>query len=107
MDMTILRTPPYHPELQPIETCWGVVKNYMADHCDFTMRGLRSRLPEAFSQVTSGTCVNIIGLVAKEEDRYWIEDEKLDILFTHDAEEEYLQDVGSEEQGIAPYLEDL
>ncbi len=106
-DMTLLRTPPYHPELQPIETCWGVVKNYMADHCDFTMRGLRSRLPEAFSQVTSGTCVNIIGLVAKEEDRYWIEDEKLDILFTHDAEEEYLQDVGSEEQGIAPYLEDL
>ena len=22
----ILRTPPYHPELQPIETCWGIVK---------------------------------------------------------------------------------
>jgi len=20
----IIRTPPYHPELQPIETCWGV-----------------------------------------------------------------------------------
>jgi transposase len=32
----ILRTPQYHPELQPIETCWGIVKNYMADHCDFT-----------------------------------------------------------------------
>lgn len=26
----ILRTPPYHPELQPIETCWGVVKNQVA-----------------------------------------------------------------------------
>jgi len=23
----IIRTPPYHPELQPIETCWAVVKN--------------------------------------------------------------------------------
>lgn len=26
----VLRTPPYHPELQPIETCWGVVKNHVA-----------------------------------------------------------------------------
>ncbi len=26
-----MRTPPYHPELQPIETCWGVVKNHMDD----------------------------------------------------------------------------
>jgi len=26
----VLRTPPYHPELQPIETCWGVVKNHIA-----------------------------------------------------------------------------
>ncbi len=31
----ILRTPPYHPELQPIETCWGVVKNQIARNCDF------------------------------------------------------------------------
>ena len=38
---SILRTPPYHPELQPIETCWAIVKNYMADHCDFTMGNLR------------------------------------------------------------------
>ncbi len=29
---SILRTPQYHPELQPIEACWGIVKNYMADH---------------------------------------------------------------------------
>ena len=33
----ILRTPPYHPELQPIETCWGVVKNQVARNCDFTL----------------------------------------------------------------------
>jgi len=26
----ILRTPQYHPELQPIEECWGVVKNHCA-----------------------------------------------------------------------------
>jgi hypothetical protein len=46
--ISILRTPPYHPELQPIETCWPVLKNHMADNCDFTMAGLRKRLPDAF-----------------------------------------------------------
>ena len=33
----ILRTPQYHPELQPIEKCWAVMKQYMAKHCDFTL----------------------------------------------------------------------
>jgi transposase len=32
---TILRTPPYHPELQPIEVCWAVVKGHVAAHNDF------------------------------------------------------------------------
>lgn len=32
----ILRTPPYHPELQPIELCWGIVKNHIARNGDFT-----------------------------------------------------------------------
>jgi transposase len=36
----IVRTPPYHPELQPIEICWGVLKNEVARHCDFTMTHL-------------------------------------------------------------------
>lgn len=31
---TILRTPPYHPELQPIEVCWAVVKGHVAAHND-------------------------------------------------------------------------
>ena len=34
----VLRTPPYHPELQPIETCWAVVKGHVALHNDFTMK---------------------------------------------------------------------
>ena len=105
--MTILRTPPYHPELQPIETCWAVVKNYIADNCDFTMRGLRRRLPEGFSQVTPETCAKIIKEVAEEEDRFWLEDEKLDGLFTQDAEEEYLQHEISKDEGVEPYLAEL
>jgi hypothetical protein len=38
----IVRTPQDHPELQPIEHCWAVVKNHCAAKCDSTMAGLRA-----------------------------------------------------------------
>ncbi len=71
----ILRTPQYHPELQPIEACWAVVKNYMADNCDFTMSGMRKNLPEAFAKVTEDTCAKVIAKVRKREDDYWTNDD--------------------------------
>ena len=103
--MKILRTPPYHPELQPIETCWAVVKNYMADNCDFTMKGLRNRLPEAFLKVTPQTCKDIIDKIIKQENKYWSEDEKLDELFAENAEEEYAGQSLFEPLGEESYLE--
>jgi transposase len=86
--VSILRVPPYHPELQPIETCWAVMKNYLADRCDFTMAGLREKLPEAFAQVTAATLREIIQKVVAQEDRYWREDEKLDDAYAKNEEEE-------------------
>lgn len=77
---SILRTPQYHPELQPIEMCWGVMKNFMAKHCDFTLQKLRSNLPLAFSQVTAKTCQKLIAKTVAEEDRYWEEDREIDIF---------------------------
>ena len=74
---SILRTPQYHPELQPIETCWGVVKNQMAAHCDFTMKNFRKQLPISFAKVTSRTCKSLIAKVVKQEEKYWVEDSKL------------------------------
>ena len=73
----ILRTSQYHPELQPIETCWGVVKNYTADHCDFTMKNFREYLPFAFEEVTSKTCKGLIAKVSKQEKKFWVEDSEL------------------------------
>ncbi|MCF8129464.1 MAG: transposase [Deltaproteobacteria bacterium] len=101
----ILRTPPYHPELQPIETCWAVLKNHMADNCDFTMAGLRKRLPEAFAKVTANTCKGIISKVFEQENKYWAEDEKLDEIYSKNAEEEYLGKEAFESQGDEFYLE--
>ena len=60
----------------------------MADHCDFTMSGLQNRLPEALAMVTGATCSGIIRSVREMEDAYWVDDEKLDVAYTADPEEE-------------------
>jgi transposase len=70
----VIRTPPYHPELQPIETCWGVVKNHIARHSDFTMQNLMQQLEVGFEKVTGKTCAGIIKKVREIEDNFWTED---------------------------------
>ena len=74
----ILRTPPYHPELQPIETCWAVVKNQVARNCKFTMAHLLEQLDDAFESVTEETCSGLIKKVREVEDKFWTEDVRLD-----------------------------
>ena len=74
----VLRTPPYHPELQPIETCWGVVKNHVARNCDFTVKNLIKQLDCGFNKVTATTCEKIIKKVRKIEDEFWATDIKMD-----------------------------
>lgn len=96
----ILRTPQYHPELQPIETCWAIVKNYMAEHCDFTMDNFRYHLPIAFTKVTGQNCKKIISEVVKQEEKYWEEDNTLDemnnltVLDSKDLEVKFNAEVG-------------
>ena len=76
--LKVLRTPPYHPELQPIETCWGVVKNHVARNCDFTVKNLIKQLDCGFKKVTATTCEKIIKKVRKIEDEFWATDIKMD-----------------------------
>jgi len=74
----VLRTPPYHPELQPIETCWGIVKNKIARNCDFTMSNLLLQLDKAFNKVTTKTCSGLIKKIRDVEDEFWRDDTALD-----------------------------
>jgi len=74
---SILRTPPYHPELQPIETCWAIVKNHVARHNDCTMKKVMSLLDEGFEKVTAKTCQKLIEKVNNQEDTFWGEDEEI------------------------------
>lgn len=71
---TVLRTPPYHPELQPIETCWAVVKAHVAARNDFKMASVERLLDEGFNKVTKHTIAGIMKNVQKEEDKFWKED---------------------------------
>jgi len=82
----ILRTPQYHCDLQPIEACWAVLKNYMANTCDFTMSGLQKNLPDAFARVTADTCKKVIAKIRKREEQYWRDDETLDANFAPEQE---------------------
>ncbi|RZB35674.1 MAG: hypothetical protein SRB2_02971 [Desulfobacteraceae bacterium Eth-SRB2] len=77
----------------------------MADNCDFTMAGLRNRLPEAFAKVTSDTCKGILSKVFHQEDKYWSEDEKLDKIYSNNSQEEYVGIHALESQGEELYLE--
>ena len=70
----VIRIPPYHPELQPIETCWAVVKNHVARNSDFTMKNLFDQLEAGFAKVTGKTCTKIISRIRKIEDKFWTED---------------------------------
>lgn len=76
----IVRTPQYHPELQPIEKCWGVVKQYMAQHCDFTLEGLRKNLETAWTKVTAETMAGIMDKITYWEDRHFEQDSLLDSI---------------------------
>ena len=79
-NISILRTPQYHPELQPIEKCWAVMKQYMAQHCDFTLEGLRKNLEIAWSKVTTETMEGIICKVTYWENHHFEQDSLLDAI---------------------------
>jgi transposase len=74
----ILRTPPYHPELQPIETCWAGVKNQIARKSKFTLAHLLEQRDDAFANGTEETCTGLIQKVREVEDKYWREEAQLD-----------------------------
>ena len=74
----VLRTPPYHPELQPIEICWGIVKNHIGRRANLTVSDLKIQLEEGFEKVKPSTCLKIIRKIKKKEDEFWNGDMKFD-----------------------------
>lgn len=53
-NMTVLRLPPYHCELNPIELIWAQVKGYVAArNTTFKLQEVRRLLNESFEHVTA------------------------------------------------------
>lgn len=69
---SVLRLPPYHPELNPIEKVWAQVKQWVAAHNvgRHTISELKELTKEAFTKVTNERWAAICQHVCKVEEDY-------------------------------------
>lgn len=68
----ILRLPPYHCCLNPIEMAWSQVKGYVANHnTTFKLADVRGLVDAAFGVVTADKWSDCVQHVVKEEQRMW------------------------------------
>lgn len=79
----VLRLPPYHCELNPIEMAWSNVKGYVkTNNSTFKINDVRRLLNEGIERVTPEMWSNYVSHTIKEEDKFWqidyISDEMLD-----------------------------
>ncbi|KAG6946633.1 hypothetical protein JG688_00015949, partial [Phytophthora aleatoria] len=51
-DHLVYFTSPYHPELQPIEMIWGLMKNHIAANPATSAKELDAKVDDEFSKVT-------------------------------------------------------
>lgn len=78
--MTVLRLPPYHCELNPIELVWGQVKNEVGcKNTTFKLQDVKRLLIEALGNVTPSAWQNCIRHIFKEEDKMWELDNHIEI----------------------------
>ncbi|CAH2001242.1 unnamed protein product [Acanthoscelides obtectus] len=89
---TVLRLPPYHCELNPIELIWAEVKNYIAKHnTTFKFCDLKGLFKEALELITAQKWENCIKHVKdKVEKRMW----ELDNILEEQVEP-FIIDIGA------------
>jgi len=68
----VLFTPPYHPELQPIEIVWAVGKNWIGQAPATSMAELKDKIGVAFGEhVSARTWIGAFKKAQKFEDKYF------------------------------------
>lgn len=78
--VTILRLPPYHCELNPIELIWAQIKNEVARrNKTFKLNDVQELLQIAISNVLPQTWQNCLRHILKEEQRMWDLDIRVEI----------------------------
>ncbi len=78
----VLLLPVHHPELNPIETIWAIVKNECGKllRQGIKFKEVRQHLEIAFSNITSETCQGLYNKIQEKEDEYWLADVELDSI---------------------------
>lgn len=79
--MQVLRLPPYHCELNPIELIWAQVKGTVArNNVTFKMAQLKPMLEAALSTITAESWKKCIEHVKKVEERMWELDISIEVI---------------------------
>ena len=76
----VLILPVHHPELNPIELIWALVKNKCAKKLrnGMSFKDVLANLKEEFKKITKENCQNVYNHVKKKENEFWEIDLKLD-----------------------------
>lgn len=79
-DISVIRLPPYHCELNPIELIWAQVKGDIASkNVTFKLKDLKNLLPEALNKITAENWRNCENHTIKEENKM----KELDQIIDH------------------------
>ncbi|XP_015438722.1 PREDICTED: uncharacterized protein LOC107193731 [Dufourea novaeangliae] len=79
--MKVLRQPPYHFELNPIELAWSCIKSYVKrNNTSYVLAGVEALLRQATDKVTSEMWSNFVRHTIGEEDKLF----KVDTNFDED-----------------------
>jgi len=79
---TILRLPPYHCELNPIELAWSSIKNHVRmNNTTFKLPDVKKLLIEGIERVDADMWKNFIRHTITEENRFWEIDDIMDEVF--------------------------
>lgn len=84
-NMTVLRTPPYHCEFNPIELAWSSVKRYVkTNNTTFKLADVKKHLIDGVNQCTPEMWKNFVKHVIEVEDRFWNVDMTADDVMDDD-----------------------
>jgi transposase len=76
---TMIRLPPYHPDLNPIEKIWGVVKNRVAaKNVTFKLQDVQQLAEENFAAVTEEEWAAVCRHVKVVEEEYMSKEHEID-----------------------------
>lgn len=68
---SVMRLPPYHPDLNPIELLWGIIKRRVASrNVTFNLNDVSSLFKEEVALITADTFKNIWGKLQDCEAQY-------------------------------------